>query len=59
MRAKIKFPHRTRPIEREVREWKGKHYIKSKGLIVPVVANGIEWEIAEGWRWLYEKAQVN
>lgn len=55
MRGKIKFPHRSRLIEREVHHDGGGYYIVSKGENVPVVLRGGEWEIAEGWMDLYEK----
>ena len=59
MRGKIKFPHRLKPVEREVHHDAGGWYIVSKGYNVPVVANGIEWEIAEGWRYLYAKEKAD
>ena len=54
MRCKIQFPHRTKPVEREVKEHKGRYYIHSKGLTVPVVPNGVVWEIEPRWQHLYE-----
>lgn len=59
MRAKIKFPHRSRPVEREVHHDNGGYYIVSRGWNVPVVANGIEWEVHEKWRYLYEKEKAD
>ena len=57
MRQKIIFPHRSKPVEREVHHDHGGNYIVSKGLNVPVVLFAGEWRIAPGWKWVYEKGE--
>ena len=54
MRQKIKFPNRTKLIEREVHHDHGGHYIISKGWNVPVILFAGQWTIAPGWEWVYE-----
>lgn len=55
MRAKVKFPHRPKPVEREVRQKPyGTFYIRSKGKDVTVVPVGQGvYEVAAAWRSLY------
>lgn len=55
MRAKIKFPHKQAPVEREVRKKPyGTYYIRSKGKDVTVVPAGKDlFEISPTWRGLY------
>ena len=58
MRCKIKFPHRDKPVEREVHEWYGQHYIKHGTDNIPVIQHAGEWMIAPEWEWLYEKKRT-
>lgn len=55
MRAKIKFPHRSKPVEREVHHDANGDYIASKGLNVPVVLTPDGYAISPAWQHLYEK----
>lgn len=54
MRQKIKFPNRTKPVEREVHQRGSVNYINSKGYEVPVVLFAGQWIVAPGWEWVYE-----
>ena len=54
MRCKIKFPHRKKLVEREVRERFGQFYIRHGDTPVPVMLVEGEWRIAPGWEWVYE-----
>lgn len=55
MRCKIKFPHRDKLVEREVREFRGQHYIKHNTDDIPVIQFAGQWIVAPGWEWVYEK----
>lgn len=58
MRCKIKFPHREKLVEREVREKWGQHYIKHGADDIPVICNAGEWVIAPEWRWVYDRKRT-
>jgi hypothetical protein len=55
MRQKIKFPHRAKPVEREVRQHYAQYYIRHGDTPVPVICVEGEWRIAPGWEWVYER----
>ncbi len=55
MRQKIKFPNRSKPVEREVHQRGAVNYINSKGYEVPVVLFDGIWIVAPGWEWVYER----
>ena len=55
MRQKIKFPNRSKLVEREVHHDHGGYYIISKGWNVPVVLFDGTWIVAPGWEWVYER----
>ena len=58
MRQRIKFPHREKPVLREVHEYpKGVFYIKSKGCKVMVRKIIDVWSISPEWNYLYIKKQ--
>jgi len=58
MRAKIKFPNRTKPVEREVHHDRAGWYIISKGLNVPVERHDGYWVIAREYEHVYLKVMA-
>ena len=57
MRQLIKFPHRTKPVEREVHHGQGGHYIVSCGFNVPVVVFDGQWMTDRHWDWVYKEVK--
>lgn len=55
MRQKIKFPHRSALVEREVHHDHAGNYIVSCGFNVPVVLFDGVWTVAPGWEWVFKK----